>query len=577
MLQIASGMYFGDGKVNETLHRRVFFTNGSTLSGDEVRLPFGTIRFSTAVDRLSTATFEVVDRLEALDQDGSNAWLISTGGRELLADAASVAAFATNVSFKANLSELERLVSASESRPAGSSILRRTFDPGVFLNEAEIASIGELTTQLLGLQRPYYEAAMRAIQTIADAAALAHDQPARAYMFFVAAIEVLSQVGPPPPPAPYSWDSYDGRKRKKIDPALAQISPDKAAVVKDAILAADQLSLSRTFISFALANIRPMYYRAEAEGAKGPLRAVDVPHALKVAYRLRSRAVHELRELAPELYAITDGSDTVQFKGRPVFSLQGLSRLCHHVVRTYISLAPTGVDVEFDYREHLPGIVNVNLAPKYWISQSDDFNVQTAPAYLSGFLAELLSATVNEDADLVNMTSVLEEVEKQLVGLATPAQRLPLIAIYVIWHRLVDSSHHRPDSQKIISKFNTDLVGPSVVSFAVHLLVGDDPEWSVKQLDALLLQRREDLSRGSGQALPHRFDAALFLLAAARHWETGDVAGAKTLISEAVESMPGDPAIRKMEADPQTYLAATLDLRYFALGNGLALEDEGQL
>ncbi len=66
MLQIASGMYFGDGKVNETLHRRVFFTNGSTLSGDEVRLPFGTIRFSTAVDRLSTATETVVPILVAI-------------------------------------------------------------------------------------------------------------------------------------------------------------------------------------------------------------------------------------------------------------------------------------------------------------------------------------------------------------------------------------------------------------------------------------------------------------------------------------------------------------------------------
>lgn len=160
---------------------------------------------------------------------------------------------------------------------------------------------------------------MRAIRTVVAARTIVGDDPALAYTLLVAALEAVAQLAIPAESL-LDWERYDPSKRSELDPVLATLEPPAAEAMRSAILRADQRSLGRRFKSFIFDHVEPSYYRSEANGVARPVRACDLAHALDVAYRLRSRHVHELRHLEPELWVIADRADTLPWEGKPRIS-----------------------------------------------------------------------------------------------------------------------------------------------------------------------------------------------------------------------------------------------------------------
>lgn len=551
MLQISTGMYFRDGvPVNETTHRTAFYTNAWTLDQEAIDLPIGRFTFATGVEAVTAVMIEVVDRLEAERPDGEPEFMLATGGSELLDDAATVFAFAADVTCARPLSLVERAVPTnldSRRQHGPSSMLHRTFDPRVVLSDTDIEGVRDFSTKLLALHRPHFEAAMRAIRTVVDATFLVAEDPSLAYTLLVATLESLAQHATAPEQE-RNWDTYDSRKRKILDDALVELDleEDQADRIREAVLEADQLSLSRRFRTFTLDHIRPSFYREEAGEALRPIRAHDLPHALKVAYRLRSRNVHELRTLAPELWAIPDRADTLRFEGRPVLSLEGLTRLARHVITNFVDRSPNDLDTSFNYREQLPGVVRMQLAPQYWIAQAEGFNPESAPNYLQGLLEILLSPDPGKQ--LPDLAAVLEKIEELLPGENNPDRRRPMVAIYVLWNLLLAPEHRRPDADDLIVRFRSDLDEATPEGYAAHVLASRPVEWDTGDLLGLVQRRRDELRRGKGQALPARLDTALLLETARRLWDEGEGSRGNNLIAEAVESLPGDAALVELEA-----------------------------
>lgn len=541
MLQIVTGMYFRGIPVRKTDHRAVFYTNGSKLlRADEIKLPIGLFLLSTGHSPTTPITIEVAEQLP--DREGDI--LVSTGGAELLNDVASVFAFSMNLTCSRNLALVERLVPGAlaegpSSRP--SSVLRRTFDPTVAIRDDDVKQAATFCTQLLALRRSHFEAAMRAIKRVIDATYLVSDDPSLAYTLFVTSLESLAQISTSPEDI-RSWQTYDSKKRTVIDKAIADLSPEQAERVRQAVLEIDQLSLARRFRSFVLDHVTPAYYRSEAAEAIGAIRAHDLPHALAIAYRFRSRNVHQLELLARELWLVADRSDTVSLEGRSALSLEGLNRLCRHVIRSFVERSPTELDEDFNYIEYLPGHVRMQWAPQYWIGRGDTFtSAQKAPARLEGLIELLLQALTDEDAATlqVDMTPVLDKIERMLPGERKVEARQPMIAIYLLWHRFLRPEHHLPKAETIINKYEADLDAPSMVGFAVRLLAADAIEWADDELEQLVEVRRSELKNGRGQSLPASFDAALLLCLAERVWDERPTQ-ALSLISGAVEVVPGN-------------------------------------
>lgn len=545
-------MYFRhEVPLNETTHRSVLYTNVGSTSSTPIDLPFARFALSTSLDTVNAVTIEVVDRLEAIDLDGEPEFLVGTNGSDLIDDAADVFAFAFKVTCSRDAALVRRLVPATVG-PApsrtGADILRRTFDPNVFLKQEELTVACEFADGLLALDRRHYEATMRAIRTVVDASLLVADEPGLAYTLYVAALESLAQIAIAAETL-HDWDRYPKDRRKIFETAFADaaLDGDQIETMRSAVMAVDQLSLRRRFIDFTLAHTEPGFFRDEAIDAAHPARAEDLPYALSVAYELRSKNVHALEALVPELWAISHRSDTLWWKGRKVLGLEGLDRLARHVIMAFVARSPVGIDPEFRYREHLPGIVRVPIAPQYWIWDADRFSGKRAASVLNGFCEILVDPS---RPTLPDMSSVLERIEKMVGSTAAGDARESMVALYCMWHSLLLPEHHRPAAAEAMAIYQSDLDHPCSAGFVARFLTGHPIEWTTAELVALTRERQADLRRPHPrQPLPPQLDAALLVLAAERTWASGDINGALGLLSDAVETLPGNPVAISLEEE----------------------------
>lgn len=545
VLQIATGMYFSQAELHETTYRRVAYTNASTFVVRDLELPIGVLKFhSSHSDPIAAVTVEVVNKLPKNDPDGSSSFVVSMGDDEQLDDAITVAAFALNVTATFDVDRIRRLVHAEgQRRHRPARLLRRVYDPTVLITDDDVAALYTFCTQLLALDRQHFEAVMRGIRRVVDARLLVSEDPALAYSLFVAALESLSKDTTVPV---VTWDEYTSKKAAVIDAACDGLEPEHANRVRDAVLAVDQRTINRRFQAFVQQHVEPSYFREEAADVTWPIRRVDLRRALKYAYEVRSRGLHELRDLEPEAWLASDREDTAHVDNQTVLSLEGMNRLCSHVIRRYVERAPTGIDPSFDYRSRLPGQVRVRLAPQYWAGTVSNLHKDQGPSVLEA-MVDMLIQQLTTGEGLVDMSTTLEAIERLLPATSRSADRLSLIATYVLWNRLLPERHRRA-RQVDFERYAADLDVPGVESFVVHVLLGRDLKWSDDELEQLADDRHEALELGSGprQGLPARVDAALQVAAARRAWDN-DQTRALVHLSRAVELVPGAPDLLAIE------------------------------
>lgn len=524
--------------------------------------------YSTGISDVMAVMIEAEEQLEAVTPEGQPEILVATAGTELLDEAAAVLAFALNVSFGRNQRSLSGLVS-SPSVGGGlgraSNVLARTFDPAVVLKQEDFEGANNLLKQLVALNRRYYEAAIRAIRRVVDATYLVAEDPTTAYTMYVAALESLAQVAEFP--LEHDWHQYDSAKKKIIDDAVAGLDEDAAERVRQAVLTVDKLSLRRRFISFVLGHVRPSFYRHETSEAIRPPRAVDLPKGLDLAYQMRSKDVHVLEKVVPELWVVADRAESIPIRDSEALGLEALNRLSRHVIRTFIEGSPTSLDTSFDYRDHLPGILKVRLAPQLWIGQPAALNRDNASDILAGYLQLLLPAMAGrDDAELVDMGRTLKRVEDLLKGENNRAVRRPMVALYILWHGFMERGLHRPSAAQFIERYSGDLDDPSVDGFVVRVLFGQAIEWSSANLIDLVHERERELRRQPTRDFPQRLDAAL-CLAGAQHVWNEDRQLATALLGKAVEMVPGDLRLIALEEAGGKELPG-VDLRSFVAQTG---------
>lgn len=246
----------------------------------------------------------------------------------------------------------------------------------------------------------------------------------------------------------------------------------------------------------------------------------------------------------------SDGADTVSPPGfGTMLSLEGLSRLARHVVRSYVASAPTETDVTFNWRDAVPGQVKVRLAPQYLVWVPDNLTKDTAPRRLDDFMRHLIDVNAGRHQG-VAMDGVLGRIEKLVPGIAASPARTAMIALYVLCHRNLPPENHRDGAQAFIAKYQRALDAPSVTAFAAELLTGRLPTWSSDQWRELATDRRKQREQAekSAQPLPPALDAALLVVAAEELLAAGHPDPAVQLASWAVEEMPGNKTLRAWEA-----------------------------
>ena len=548
MLQIVTGKYFRPVELYETPHRRTLYTNYRIFRDTVWTLPVGNLRFSTSSGGPATITAEILERLEAVNATGEREVMIATGGHDLIADLADVLAFAFDVICSPSHDLANRLivppgVSADAGRMRDRQ-LPQTFNSSVIMKDGDEQLLNGLISKLVALDRKTYERFMRAIRRCVVATHRVSDDISLAYTLLVAALESLARLTEP---KPAEWADYSPDKRKRVDEALSDAEDATADAVRSAILQNEHLGLSRKFIDFTLENIQPSFYREEAARGQLPIRAIDLPAALTEAYAIRSRTMHQLHTLAPEVSSLGEFYETAWVDGKTLLTIAGLYRLARHVILTALDRAQPGGEEEFNYRQALPGLIRVRMAPQYWIWQTEGFHPVQAHGRLAGFIEQILPVLANKpDAQLTDLRPLLELYEKSIAS-APKEQKRSMLALYFLWHAIAPSSHRLEGCEAFMHKHEAFMSEPHAVGLALSILMNRHPDWPLETLQAVEVEYWRTCKQKNALRFPHEVEAGLAMFVAEHLEEAGQQGEALKAADRAVGAMPGVPRIMEYE------------------------------
>ena len=544
MLQITSGKLFAQepGQRNEL--RGVVYTN-LFLYENPIETAAGRLLPTNTLRAKSSLVYELTELIESPPGSGG---VVSHGIDPYLNDFAAIVSFALNVTCTPD-SELTSRLTSDRLGPVLSvpprKLIRRVFDDLVFCQDKDTAKLVKIVSDLIGLQRKSYLAAMRAIRTYVTGLHRLADDLELAYTLLVASIESLTQ-GFDGHRA--EWADYEESKRKAIDEALANADNKTTEAVREAILNIEHVSLARRFRAFTLEHLQPSFFREEAVDLDNPVGRAELPRALYESYRLRSNYIHELKELPKALTLGASYTETTRINRVTYLTFQGMIRLVRHVITEFIRRQPKVEKEVYDYSSELTGIVKLPLAAQYWVGNPEGLTNSSGWKYLEGFLGQIAEYFQQEpDTSITDMRKVLIKVEKMLPNM-NAVHRRPFLALYLIFNKLVSPDIQMKNFNKIQTRYGDELDIPSVEAMLVYLVLGVIPdEWPLSDHEQVHDDYFRRQGKKNGLKVRRNLEAGLSLALAERYRTTGDAKRAHELVTYAVENYPGHAPLRELE------------------------------
>ncbi|MGG7462816.1 hypothetical protein [Plantibacter sp. YIM 135347] len=459
----------------------------------------------------------------------------------MIDDLADVLSFGLNVTFSRSIDLLRQLVPQYGTGPRGDTaagLLRQTFEPAVSIRQEELENFIVFFDSLLSLERPFFEAAIRAIRRIRRACERAGKNSTSSFTDLVASLGSLSHETSTPAP---TWSQLDPRKQKLFDTALADADEATATKVREAALTSEHAGATHSFVQFVLDHLDQSYYRQGARGANTPVREPDAERLLKWAYRIRSQNVHRLAELREKYWIQPNHLETVRplVETDPeILTLEGMRRIAIHVVKNYVSRSPKGV-VLFDWRTELPGAAQVLLSSQYWLHQSASLNKDSADRYFAGLVEQVIEFHAGRGS-LTEMPDTLAKIESTVSGTAKSAPKAYMLGTYALWEGVVDAGHRREGAEALLTKHSVSLAGFPFVNFVVDLFSDRLKDWTPEQLAAAADARRSERGTKLHLRVPASLDAVLQVLAAEARANQNDFDSARSYADRAVLELPGN-------------------------------------
>ena len=542
MLQIASGKLFKQepGQSNEL--QGIVYTN-LILYNKSIETIAGRLLPTSTLQHDKMLVYEFTELIEESPGVGV---IASHCIDPYLKDFAAIVTFALNVTCTPDLELTHRLTGRRPS-PAvhvvPSQLIRRVFDDEIHCRDTDVTQLKGFVSDLIGLERKKYLAAMRAIRTYVTGLHRVADNLEVAYTLLVASIESLAQTHNT---FLVEWQDYDENKRRAIDKALRNSDPMTVKQVRKALLTNERSSLWRRFRDYTLNHLKPSFFREEAAGLEFPVGRADLLTALREAYRLRSGYIHNLREL-PTLLSLRSQGDIIWIDQKPSLTFQGLSRLARHVIGEFIKRQPKVETEIYDYSCERAGIIRHPLAPQYWVGHARGLTASSGRKYLNGFLDQYSSCIEQfPDAAITRQSDVLVKIEEILPG-TRGAQRRSLLVLYLFLNLVVPIEQRMTNFGAIQQRYEREVIKPSVEAMLFHLVTNIVPTWTLEKHKEMHNSYFNDRDKKEGLKVSRVLEAGLSLVLAERYRENGDEECARKLICFAVENYPGNATLLEFE------------------------------
>lgn len=141
-----------------------------------------------------------------------------------------------------------------------------------------------------------------------------------------------------------------------------------------------------------------------------------------------------------------------------------------------------------------------------------------------------------------------------------------MAGIMTVWNTVAPPDRRRRLKPKLAKRFEADLAEPSMVSFAIGMVLGRPIEWSTEDMQLLSDARWKERLGNKPAPLPMRVDAALHILLADRLLHEGSKTKALGELGRAVETVPGLAPLIEFEQAIERGEDPVLNLGRFVLG-----------
>lgn len=490
MLQINTGKLFSRGVGYKNSLTGVLYTNASLPPRRDIKTKAGSLHEAYSRGDVRSLVYEMEERIEA-SPVGPGILVSHTAG-PYLDDFAIVASFGLGAVFSQDPSVVRTLIdgkaSFGNSYPPN-AFVQRFFEPSVRLTDEDVDAFEQFVVELLALERKSFLGAMSAMRTFVGGLHRIPDNLAQAYTMMVSAVESLAQdfdgfVA--------TWDDFNQRKRTAIDRALVGLDQVVIDAVREAVISNEHIAISRRYRDFIISHTSDSLFLAESMVNGRAISRYELKPAVENSYKFRSMHVHELRQLPTEISHPFGHWETTSVERLPALTFQGLHRVTSHVIRSFISRQPKVETESYDYGRERSGIVELPMAPQYWIWKPMQHSDEA-----SGRLEALISLTVslyrcNDGVGLPDMRPVLADVER-LLPQAPQRNRLSMLTFHILSNLITASQQRSPGFDAFFSKHSAEAATESVENIVTTTLLDCTEDWSVADyshwLDEYFTQR----------------------------------------------------------------------------------------
>jgi hypothetical protein len=545
MLQIISGRFFGGGTVVDREQDAILYSNLSwpcpiaapvmemrpaDLLGRGVS-PY-VLRFTNRYERLPGDVLYLADPNQAVDQF------------RMLCCIWFRAYFHGDRSLVEHLCREHSRGSQDTHVPRG--FMPRVFDPGLHCTPPEAEAFPVFVEKVLRMPRAKYRRLMSCLEVYLDSLEALGTNFDLAYTMMAYALEALGQGEDGYTPV---WDDYDEKVRSALDQELGQVDPDRAEAIRRALLDAGHLKLSKRFIAFTAGHVSEGFFTTEPSGS-GVVRAMPrsrLERALRNLYTSRSGFVHQLRKVRDQLGhpRIWTDADYFEWDHEPYFTFAGLVRLVRHVLLAFVERQPKSDREEYpNWRDELPGIMQMKSAPRYWIWQVEGFTPAQARPWLNGFFDHLAGLLTEQPKAMPDLGALMERIES-LAPQSRREDRRAMVTLYWFYHALCPPEGRRPDHEAILSRYECDVDECRADTLAACAYLGVQPPWSAAECAEVYDAYERSRFAKTSVHLPIVFEVASMAAVANLHLAGGDAGPFARWIDRAILDASGATAMQE--------------------------------
>ncbi len=571
MLQIITGRFFSNGKVNEKDLDAVLYSNFSWIQ------PIGTtvaeLRPADAIGpRISPFVLHYTVRYEQFPGD----ILVMPSGGEAVEQFRLLASLWFQAFFHSDRYHVE-ILCRQERRNATEGGVPANFVDTFFGprhgKASEVDAFAPFIDKVLAMPRKSFRLVVSCLGAFFDALESIDTNRDLAYSMFVYALEALAQSSDGFVP---TWQDFPQNVRVRLDKQLAHLDHDRTEAIKSILLDNPHLKLKTRFIEFISDHIEDCFFVSEAITRTAALRKNELLRALGNLYDTRSGYVHSLRPIQQHLGLPHWGSqaDVFHWDNEPYLTFSGIVRLARHVFLQFIERQPSLAGEEYaSWRGELPGIVFARLAPHLWIGRVDNLQPSHAVDRFNGFLSHLAARLSEFPLTLVDLRPLVEHIER-IVPQAGAQDRKVWVCLYGLFHCIVPEELRRPQYKAFVARYEDDADECSIAILAAYVIIGAPFKWPVGKCEAVYAEYLRRKFRANAINLPGIVEVAVMAEIANLHLRGGSIEDFQKWANEAIVNAAGGEAV-------QAYLKECQDKEQeISLGSVVgiprpALEDAG--